>query len=89
MWYRIGADLVLVIHLLFISFVVGGGFPTWRGIWISWAHIPAASYDTLVEFAGFTCPRCYSSARGQDRKYSQINGGMGEARTGRRLPRDH
>ena len=61
MWYRVGADLVVVIHLLFISFVVGGGFPTWRGIWISWAHIPAASYGTLVEFAGFACPRCYSS----------------------------
>jgi hypothetical protein len=56
MWYRVGADLVVVIHLLFISFVVGGGFLTWRWTWIAWAHIPAAIYGVLVEFAGFTCP---------------------------------
>ena len=56
MWYRVGADFVVVIHLLFISFVVGGGFLTWRWIWIAWAHIPSAIYGALVEFAGFTCP---------------------------------
>jgi len=26
MWYRAGADLVVVVHLLFIGFVVGGAF---------------------------------------------------------------
>src|SRR5258707_4919689 len=26
MWYRAAADLVVAVHLLFISFVVGGGF---------------------------------------------------------------
>jgi Protein of Unknown function (DUF2784) len=56
MWYRAGADLVVVIHLLFIGFVVGGAFLTWRWPRIVWAHIPAVVYGALVEFVGFTCP---------------------------------
>jgi hypothetical protein len=56
MWYRAGADLVVVVHLLFICFVVVGVFVTWRWPLIIWAHIPAVIYAALVEFAGFTCP---------------------------------
>jgi Protein of Unknown function (DUF2784) len=56
MWYRAGADLVVVVHLLVIGFIVGGVFLTWRWPLIIWAHIPAVIYGALVEFAGFTCP---------------------------------
>jgi Protein of Unknown function (DUF2784) len=56
MWYNAAADLVVVIHLLFIGFVVGGVFLAWRWPWIVWVHIPAVIYGALVEFAGFTCP---------------------------------
>src|SRR6266571_5962624 len=56
MLYRAGADLVVVAHLLFIGFVVGGVLLTWRWPRIVWAHLPAVVYGTLVEFAGFTCP---------------------------------
>jgi len=55
-WYRAGADLVVVVHLLFIGFVVGGVFLAWRWPRVVWAHIPAVVYGALVEFAGFTCP---------------------------------
>jgi len=56
MWYGAGADLVVVVHLLFIGFVVGGVFLTWRWPMIIWAHIPAVGYGALVEFVGLTCP---------------------------------
>jgi hypothetical protein len=56
MWYRAGADLVVVVHLLVIGFIVGGVFLTWRWPLIIWAHLPAVIYGALVEFAGFTCP---------------------------------
>ncbi len=56
MWYRIGADLVLVVHLLFIGFVVGGAFLAWRWPRIIWVQLPARVYGALVEFVGFTCP---------------------------------
>jgi len=56
MWYRAGADFVVVVHLLFICFVVGGVFLAWRWPRVVWVHIPAVVYGALVEFAGFTCP---------------------------------
>jgi Protein of Unknown function (DUF2784) len=56
MWYRVGADLIVVVHLLFIGFVVGGVFLSWRWPMIIYAHIPAVLYGALIEFAGFTCP---------------------------------
>jgi hypothetical protein len=56
MWYRIAADLVLVAHLLFIGFVVGGAFLAWRWPRIIWVQLPAMVYGAVVEFVGFTCP---------------------------------
>jgi hypothetical protein len=56
MWYRTSADLVVIVHLLFICFIVGGVFLTWRWPWIIWVHIPAVVYGALIEFAGFSCP---------------------------------
>jgi uncharacterized protein YneF (UPF0154 family) len=56
MWYAASADLVVIVHLLFIAFVVGGAFLAWRWPWIILAHIPTVAYGALVEFVGFTCP---------------------------------
>jgi hypothetical protein len=55
-WYRVAADGVVVVHLLFISFVVFGSFLTWRWPKMAWVHVPVAVYGALVEFIGFTCP---------------------------------
>ena len=56
MWYRIAADLVVAVHLLFICFVVGGAFLAWRWPKIIWVQLPAMVYGALIEFIGFTCP---------------------------------
>jgi hypothetical protein len=56
MWYRAAADLVLVVHLLFIVFVVAGVFLAWRWPRVVWVHLPAMVYGALIEFVGFTCP---------------------------------
>jgi hypothetical protein len=56
MWYLIAADLVLVVHLLFIGFVVAGSFLTWRWPRLIWLQLPATVYGVLVELAGFACP---------------------------------
>jgi Protein of Unknown function (DUF2784) len=56
MWYQAGADVVVVIHLLFICFVVAGVLLTWRWPRIVWVHLPAVIYGALVEFASLTCP---------------------------------
>ena len=56
MWYRVAADAVLVVHLLFIGFVVGGVFLAWRWPLVIWVQLPAMVYGALIEFVGFTCP---------------------------------
>jgi uncharacterized protein DUF2784 len=50
------AEAVVVVHLLFIGFVVFGSFLTWRWPKVTWVHVPVAVYGALVEFIGFTCP---------------------------------
>jgi Protein of Unknown function (DUF2784) len=56
MWYLIAADLVLVVHLLFIGFVVGGSFLAWRWPQLIWVQLPAMAYGALIELAEFACP---------------------------------
>lgn len=56
MIYRIAADLVLVVHLLFIAFVVSGAFLAWRWPRIMWVQLPAVVYGAVVESVGFTLP---------------------------------
>jgi hypothetical protein len=54
--YRIGADLVLILHLAFVVFVVLGGILVARWPRMAWAHVPAAIWGALIEFGGWICP---------------------------------
>jgi hypothetical protein len=56
MLYRLIADALVVVHLGFIIFVVAGGFVAWRWRRVAWAHVPAALWGALIEFAGWVCP---------------------------------
>ena len=42
MWYRIGADLVLLLHLAFVLFVMTGGLLLLKWPRLAWLHLPAA-----------------------------------------------
>ncbi|WP_395058919.1 DUF2784 domain-containing protein [Polaromonas sp.] len=50
------ADLVLLVHLLFIVFAVGGGALALRWRWMPWLHLPALAWGATVEFTGWICP---------------------------------
>jgi hypothetical protein len=54
--YRLAADAVVVLHLLFIVLVVVGGFLAWRWRWLPWIHLPAAFWGMMIEVAGWICP---------------------------------
>lgn len=54
--YRILADLVVVLHLLFIVFVVMGGLLALRRPWLALLHLPAAGWGAYIEFTGSYCP---------------------------------
>jgi hypothetical protein len=56
MIYQILADVVLVLHLLFIIFVVGGGLLVLKWRWVAFPHLPAAIWGAVIEFMGWYCP---------------------------------
>ena len=53
------ADFVLVIHTLFIVFVVFGGLIVLKWHRIIWFHIPCVIWGALIEFFGWVCPLTY------------------------------
>lgn len=53
---KLTADLLVVLHLLFILFVMFGGLLSLRWRWIPWLHLPAALWGILIEFNGWICP---------------------------------
>ena len=56
MIYRTLADSILVIHFLFIIFVVFGGFFLFRSRRFAWLHIPVVIWGAFIEFSGRICP---------------------------------
>lgn len=54
--YGLLADLLVVLHLLFILFVVFGGILAIRWHGLAWAHLPAVAWAVVVEWAGWLCP---------------------------------
>jgi hypothetical protein len=56
MIYRFLADSVLVVHFLFIGFVILGAVAALRFPWIALVHIPAACWGAYIELSGGLCP---------------------------------
>ena len=56
MGYRLLADLLVVLHALFVLFVVFGSFLAfWRRSFL-WVQVPAALWGAAVELFGWICP---------------------------------
>lgn len=53
---RLLADFVLLLHLLFIGFVIFGGLIALRYASVALVHIPAASWGAFIELTGRDCP---------------------------------
>ena len=53
---RIAADAVLVVHFLFVVFVVAGGALVLRWPKLAWIQLPAVTWAALVELNGWVCP---------------------------------
>lgn len=56
MAYRALADAVVLFHLLFVAFAVGGGLLAFRWRWMPLLHLPAMAWAGWVEFTGRICP---------------------------------
>lgn len=65
-WYRVTADLVLIVHTAFIAFVVLGLVLIWVGYFLGWSwtrqltfrvvHLLGIGYVVLQAYAGMVCP---------------------------------
>ena len=56
MLYRLVADVVVVVHALFVVFVVLGGLLVLRWPRLAWFHLPAATWGALIQFGSWICP---------------------------------
>jgi hypothetical protein len=56
MVFRILADATVVLHFVFILFVLLGGVLVAHWPRAAWIHLPAAGWGAFVEFAGWICP---------------------------------
>jgi hypothetical protein len=56
MIYQILADVTVVLHLLFIVFVVIGAFAVLRWPRLIWIHLPFVVWAIMIEFFTWTCP---------------------------------
>ncbi|MBT8338322.1 MAG: DUF2784 domain-containing protein [Gemmatimonadetes bacterium] len=56
MLHRLLADGLVLVHGLWLVFVVGGALLALRWPRIRWVHIPAVAWGALIEFQGWVCP---------------------------------
>jgi hypothetical protein len=56
MIYRLAADFIVFIHIVFVLFVLLGGLLVLRWKWIALFHLPAAAWAAAMECSGWICP---------------------------------
>lgn len=56
MFYRLAAELLVLVHFSFIVFVILGGLLVYKWHWMAWLHLPAAAWGAIVEYRGWICP---------------------------------
>ena len=56
MGYRVLAEVTMVVHFLFIAFVVFGGFVAWRRPKAIWLHLLAAGWGLCIVLFDLNCP---------------------------------
>lgn len=57
--YRTLADAAVVVHLVFLGYVVLGGFLAWHWRRTIWLHIVAVAWGAGIVLIGFDCPLTY------------------------------
>lgn len=60
MFYRLGAETVLLLHVCFIAFVVFGALLALRWGWIVTVHLPSVAWACYVELTNRVCPLTYA-----------------------------
>ena len=56
MGYRLAAAVVVIVHLAFVAFVLGGGFLAWRWRCLLRPHLVAVATSAALAVMGLDCP---------------------------------
>jgi hypothetical protein len=56
MLYSVAANLLMIVHLLFVLFVILGGLLLFRWPRFAFVHLPAAAWGAIIEFNNWVCP---------------------------------
>ncbi|HEX9080295.1 MAG TPA: DUF2784 domain-containing protein [Desulfuromonadaceae bacterium] len=59
MLYSLLADATVLVHALFVLFVVCGGLAVLRWPRLAWLHLPAVVWGVAIEWTGGICPLTY------------------------------
>ena len=54
--HALAADAVVLLHLAFIAFVIGGAALLWRWPRLVVLHVPTVLWGAYAEFSGTICP---------------------------------
>lgn len=54
--WLLAAEMVVIVHLLFVLFVGLGGLLVLQWPRLAWLHLPAAAWGALISFTGWICP---------------------------------
>ncbi len=57
--YELFANFTLIIHLIFILFVIFGGLLFFKFPKVLYAHFPSFIWGVYIEFSSFVCPLTY------------------------------
>jgi len=52
----VAADSLVILHLVFIAFVLLGGLLQLKWRWLIYLHLPAVAWGILIELQGWLCP---------------------------------
>lgn len=56
MFYKIAADIVVLIHFLWIVFLIVGAFPGRKNKWVKIFHIGGIAFAIIIQVFGWYCP---------------------------------
>ena len=54
--YIAAADLVVLIHFLWIVFLILGMIPGARWVWVKWSHLAALAFSIVLQVCNWVCP---------------------------------
>lgn len=56
MLFQLAADMVVIVHFLWILFIAFGAWLGRRVLWVKWLHIGALAFSVVLQISGWICP---------------------------------